>query len=64
LIFSSIIELKTGEIVLDKGSEIELFNFDYEYDEFFKCKMLFILGFGKPSLAIELKCEKMELEEN
>jgi len=54
--FSAIIQLETDQIFLDKDSEIELNGFDYDYNEYFNCKMMFLLGFGKPSFTITLKC--------
>lgn len=63
LIFSKITELKSDEIIFDNECDIELFHFEYVYDEIFKCKMDFLLGFGKPSLTIELTCREVEIKE-
>jgi hypothetical protein len=63
LIFSEIIEMRTDEFILVKDSELELNSFDYEYNGHFYCKLIFLLGFGNPSMTIDLKCNKIELEE-
>ena len=59
--FSQIIELTTDRIIMDAESELELNSFDYEYNKYFNCKMVFLTGSGKPSLTIELKCKGIEL---
>jgi hypothetical protein len=61
LTFSNVIELKMDEIILEKDSEFELNTFHYEYNECFHCKLIFLLGPGKPSFTVELKCKNIEL---
>jgi hypothetical protein len=63
LTFSHMTELKANQLIFDKDSELELSAFDYEFNDHFNCKMVFLLGFGKPSLTIEIKCGRIDLEE-
>jgi hypothetical protein len=61
LVFSEIIQLETDKMFLDKDSEIELSSFDYDYSEHFNCRMIFLLGFGKPSFTIALTCGEIHI---
>ena len=64
LTFSDVRELKMDELLLDKDSELELYTFDYKYNECFHCKLILLMGHGKPSLTVELKCQDIELYDN
>lgn len=61
IIFKGITELKMGEILLDSDSDIEITSFDYEYNEGFNCDLMFLLGTGRPSFEIKIKCDEIEL---
>ena len=60
--FKKIEELKTGDIILDPESDIEIYSFDYEWKDSFDCKMILLLGFGKPSLEMKIKCKEIEMK--
>ena len=48
-------------IGVNSESDLEIYSFDYSLLDFFHCKVLFLCGFGQPSLNVELKCKKIEL---
>ena len=59
--FIDITELTSDKLIFNSESYLEIFSFDYKFDELFECKIHFLLGFGQPSFEIKLKCEKIEL---
>jgi hypothetical protein len=61
LIFSDILSLTTDQLNIDEEAELELYSFDYDYNGAFKCELMFLLGFGKPSFEIKLICNKIEV---
>ena len=63
IIFNQIQHLTTDALELNSKSDFELFSFDYEFEESFKCKLMFLTGFGGPSLTIELACNSIEINE-
>lgn len=60
--FKGIEELEIGNIILDPESDIEIYRFDYELKESFDYKMTFLLGFGKPSFEMKIKCKEIEMK--
>jgi hypothetical protein len=62
LTFSQVIDLRMDEISLDRDSNFEISNFDYEYNECFNCKLILLLGAGRASLTIEVKCQHVRLD--
>ena len=60
--FKRIQEMEIGNIILDSESDVEIYSFDYELKEGFDCKMTFLLGFGKPSLDMKIKCKEIEMK--
>ena len=61
--FNQIQYLTTDALELNSKSDFELFSFDYEFEESFKCKLMFLTGFGGSSLTIELTCNSIEINE-
>jgi hypothetical protein len=59
--FIGIEKLKTNSLELNSDSDLEIYSFDYELKELFECKILFLLGFGQPSLEVKLNCKTIEL---
>ena len=59
--FLNIIESKFNSLVINKNTDFELNSFDYSFNDYFYCKLTFLLGFGEPSFDIELKVENIEL---
>lgn len=63
LTFSQLIDLKMDEVRLTRDSDFEISTFDYDYNECFNCKLILLLGTGRPSLTIELKCQHIQLDD-
>ena len=62
LILNEINNLTTDAVKLNSRSAFELFSFDYEFEESYKCNLIFLTGFGEPSLTIGLNCNSIEIE--
>ncbi|MFT4759687.1 MAG: hypothetical protein ACI9XO_002272 [Paraglaciecola sp.] len=60
--FKGITKLEIGELLLDADSDIELTSFDYKYNKEFDCELIFLLGTGKPSFEMKIKCENIEMK--
>jgi hypothetical protein len=63
LTFSQVVDLRMDEMSLDADSDFEISHFDYKYNECFNCKLLLLLGAGRPSLTIEVKCQHILLDD-
>jgi len=61
--FKDIIQLNSDAITLNTKSDFELFSFDYEYTDVYTCELMFLCGFGEPSLAIEFTCKTIEINQ-
>lgn len=61
LSFLEIKKLESSPVLLTSNSELELYNFEYEYKDGFICKLLLLLGFGEPSLTIDLTCQTIDI---
>lgn len=59
--FIDIKTLKSDSLELNNESELEINSFDYEFNELFKCKIIFLLGFSQPTFEVELECKKIVL---
>ena len=62
--FENIQDLETDKLLFDSDTDIEITRFDYEYSDIFEGKLSLLTGHGKPSVVIELKCEKLKLKKN
>ncbi len=61
--FEEIIEIETDGLYLYSNSDLEIYSFDYAYDNLFRCKIHFLCGFGKPSFEVLITCKEIKLEE-
>lgn len=62
LTFCEIKESKSDRLELNAESDLEIFRFDYEFNDNFVCEIVFLLSFGGPSFEVKIECEKIELK--
>ena len=60
--FVEIISLRSGELFLDSALDMEITSFDYQWNDRFEGKLLFLLGFGKPGFELEVQCKRVQLD--
>ncbi|WP_052592161.1 hypothetical protein [Aureispira sp. CCB-QB1] len=60
LIFTEIQELNSDSLVLNSESDIEIYGFDYEKKELYKCKIIFLLGSSQPALVVKILCRGLD----
>jgi len=59
--FNDLQKLESTNIYLKPESDMEIYMFEYDFNETFECKLLLLLGHGEPSLAINLSCLSIEI---
>ena len=60
--FQEVTIISFDNILLEKQKDLEIYSFDYEWkNQTFHGEMVFLLGFGKPSIKLEFKCKKMRI---
>lgn len=62
LIFWEFENLNLKKLRLNGDSDLELNSFEFDYEnEIFKCRLEFLLGFGQPTVTIQIDCLNIEL---
>jgi len=56
-----ITELNSDCLILNSNYDIEITSFDYSKKNSYEGRIMFLLGFGNPSFAVEFKCSEIEL---
>lgn len=61
LIFNDITHLNFNSFKLNRDFEINIASFDYSYDKEYTCRLQLTLGFGQPSVEIQINCISIRL---
>jgi hypothetical protein len=62
IVFSAIENADIGQLTFSHETDMEIFSFDYNLEnDLFDCNIMFLLGFGKPSLEIKIKCGNISI---
>lgn len=59
--FDRIIEIRTEGFIFNSQSDIEIYKFNYQWNEKFRGEIFFNLGFGQSTFLISIECQDIEL---
>jgi hypothetical protein len=59
--FIDIQKLISNSLYLTKNSDMEIYSFEYEFKDVFKCRITLLTGSAEPGLTIELDCLTIEI---
>ena len=64
LVFGELEHINPEVITIEDYTDAEIYSFDYHLQgDFFFGKMIYLLGFGKPSFEIDFSCKTVEIIE-
>ena len=61
--FKGVEYLKSGELILNSSSSIEVYSLENENGKLNKCKIIFLIGFSRPSFELEFKYKTVEIRD-